>query len=173
MATMTSKGSVDVAVSGGALYIKVAGLATMNNGRALHDFATEMIGAGFKDVVVDLLECTGMDSTFMGTLAGVTFHVPESSRPNVMVINASPHSRKLLESIGLTAFVQVKDEPAPMPKVEMQHLRDGFTSDTEKLLFMKQAHETLIEMDKRNQARFGGFLQALTEELERAKLGTL
>lgn len=169
MAVMVSRGSVDLAVSGGAMYVKVSGLATMNNGLALREVAVQMIGQGFSDVVVDLLDCTGMDSTFMGTLAGVTFYVPESHRPNVMVINASAHNRKLLESIGLAAFLQIRDEPVPMPKLEMQRLRNGFANDTEKLLFTQQAHETLIEMDKRNLARFGSFLQALKEDLERAR----
>jgi anti-sigma B factor antagonist len=50
----------------------VEGNGSSTNSTALKDFAKEMIHLGARDFIVHLRNCPAMDSTFMGTLAGIS-----------------------------------------------------------------------------------------------------
>jgi len=56
-----------------------------------------------------------------------------------------------------------------LPEVEMYRLRDEWASEDERIRFIQEAHENLVQIDQGNVARFGPFLQMLKEELEDAE----
>src|ERR1700722_18349029 len=55
------------------VWVRVEGNGSSTNITALRDFAKEMIHRGAREFIVDLCNCPMMDSTFMGTLAGISF----------------------------------------------------------------------------------------------------
>lgn len=52
------------------LVIKVMGKACFQNSAPINDFFKSMVQQGKRHFVIDFQNCTGMDSTFLGILAG-------------------------------------------------------------------------------------------------------
>lgn len=160
---------VEVALEGSAQYIRVHGLGTMHTCTGLRAFANDALERSYEDVIINLRDCSGLDSTFMGVLGGIALYFPEEERPHVMVINADEHNRNLLEGIGLSAVLHIRNGEVTLPEVEMYRLRDEWASEDERIRFIQEAHENLVQIDQGNVARFGPFLQMLKEELEDAE----
>ena len=63
--------SIQVGVNGPAVWVRVEGKGSFLNSGNFKEFAREMVNRGYREFVVDLDNCAMMDSTFMGTMAGV------------------------------------------------------------------------------------------------------
>jgi hypothetical protein len=151
-------GSYRVARSRDAVYVRVVGLANMNNFATFKDFAARMETEGFRALIIDLAECRGVDSSFMGTLI-------EYSRA-VVIVNAGAHCRRQLESIGLHRVLKIQDGPASLPAgLALYDLPDATVDQTTRLKLILKAHQDLIQIDRSNEARFGPFLRDLQKNL--------
>jgi len=158
------KGSYDVAVGQRAVYIRVNGLGSMNNCLCVRDFLDDMGAQGRSFVVVDLKYCTGMDSTFMGVLAGAATDEREGRRMAVAVVNADPHLVKLLRSVGLTEIIYVDPEPFEAPDLEFHHLEETAT-EKERLACIRTAHEHLMKISADNERIFGPLVRLIEKEM--------
>jgi hypothetical protein len=81
-------------------------------------------------------------------------------------VNVSSDLRNLMSMLGVDKFVKIKGE-CDLTKLETTILPEKMlpTKDRRKLIL--KAHETLVEIDKRNEAQFGAFLKTLSAELAR------
>src|SRR5262245_66451760 len=75
--------SIQVGVSGPTVWVKVQGKGSFLNSGNLKEFAREMLDRGYREFVVDLADCSMMDSTFMGTMATVALRLMELDRKSV------------------------------------------------------------------------------------------
>ena len=160
-------GFYDVARSEHTLYVRASGLANMNNVACFQEFTHEMVRRGFRRLVLDLDDCRGMDSTFMGCLIGLNEELQEAGAPSgsaVIVVNADGHCLKVIESLGLGAFLSLRRERWLAPDIELRRLADRGVSSRDRLMLIRRAHEDLVKIDQENQDRFGAFLSAVTEE---------
>lgn len=158
MSKPAPSGTFRVARGDGAIYVRVVGLGNMNNSTTFKDFADRMQLEGFTQIVVDLGDCRGVDSTFMGILLGL--------RDGLVVVNATPHCRKQMEAIGLHLCIQMRDEPAALPRdVELRDLPHAEPDPVARLKLVMRAHQELIAIDRKNEERFGAFLRDLAKHL--------
>jgi len=160
-----SEGYLGIALCGDIIYIRATGLASMNNGMSLLELTTALLDQGYNDVVVDLEGCTGMDSTFLGVIAAIATHGPDQKGPNVTIINAGKECLSSMDYVGLTKFVKIHPEKIEAPDIETYKLEDERISDTERVRFIREAHERLLLIDKRNRELFGPLLRMLSDEL--------
>src|SRR5690606_25379805 len=58
--------------------------------------------------VIDLQDCTTMDSTFMGTLASIGLYQRRHTGSATIVTNMSDHVRHLLEMLGLKFILEMR-----------------------------------------------------------------
>ena len=65
------------------------------------------MAAGVSSIVVDLEECKGMDSTFMGTMAGLAMRLMKIPGGKLQVAAPSDRSRKSLEDLGLDVLMDI------------------------------------------------------------------
>ena len=72
------------------VWVRVEGKGSSTNSTALRDFAKEMIHRGAREFIVDLCNCPVMDSTFMGTLAGISLSLRCGLLPPVLEELACP-----------------------------------------------------------------------------------
>ena len=56
---------------------------------------------GIKHIVIDLSECSGMDSTFMGTMAGIAMKLAKLPDGKLEIANPGEKNRSSLEDLGL------------------------------------------------------------------------
>lgn len=170
MSAKPPTGVFRIARSGDAVYVRVVGLATMANSTTFKEFADRMQAEGYRLFVVDLAECRGVDSTFMGLLLGIA-HAGER-RDALMVVNANPHCRKQLESIGLHRLLKIQAEPAGLPKdLQLHELPEAEVSPIQRLKLIMKAHQDLIAIDKKNEEKFGAFLKDLAKNLRGGESG--
>lgn len=155
-----------VSRSGNAVCVRVCGLGCFRNAHLLEEFCAEMIEAGYSWFLIDLKECRGMDSTFMGVLVGLSGFLGDRQDAAVVLMNADQHNRELVENLGLNRVVTVLHKSVQMPQVEDEVLEDDGVDDDARMEMVRRAHENLCEIDKRNALKFGGFLEQLTREIQ-------
>ena len=163
--TATQSGFYEVATGERAVYVRVHGLASMVNCLCLRVFIEQMLEAGRNFVVVDLADCTGMDSTFMGVLAGAATYEQNGKTPGIAAVNVSEPLLRLLKNVGLTELIFVEPEPFETPALEFVRLEEQ-RGEKERLACVHAAHEHLMKMNDRNEEIFRPFVAALELEMK-------
>lgn len=160
--------SFAIARSDDALYVRVFGLGSMKTAPTLESLVDQQLEHDLKQVVLDLAECTGVDSTFMGTILGIANRLREDGAgAGVALINVDAHALKQLSSVGLDSFLTIVPGETELPsKLRLTKLSTREVSDRDRLKQMLKAHKDLVAADERNRAKFGAFLDAIVAELE-------
>lgn len=146
--------------SGPTVWIRVEGKGTFQNSPGLKEFSREMMEGGRRSFVVDLANCPAMDSTFMGTLAGLALRLRDCGDGHLWVVNRNLRNSELLEGLGLDALFA--HEPPPTidgnrERNAVQHHADkAFTREV-----MRDAHEACVAANPENAARFRDVLEHL------------
>jgi anti-sigma B factor antagonist len=172
MSNKAPSGVFKIARSGDSIYVRVVGLATMANSTTFKDFADRMQAEGYRTFYVDLADCRGVDSTFMGLLLGLSHAQPAAGggrgerRDALVILNANAHCRKQMESIGLHRLLRIEAEPAELPEdLALHDLPEAEASPIQRLKLIMKAHQDLIAIDKKNEERFGAFLKDIQKNL--------
>jgi anti-anti-sigma factor len=111
--------SILVGTAGKTVWVRVEGKGSFLNSTGLKEFAKEMINRGHREFVIDLKSCPVMDSTFMGTLAGVALRLREIGQGQLRVVKLNERNRNLLSNLGLDQLFTIEggDDGSP-PAVE-------------------------------------------------------
>lgn len=147
------------------------------NSPALKGIADKYQAEGGSHIVVDLELCPGVDSTFMGTLAGIARRCMGAGGA-VEVAGATQRTRAAMEGLGLDMLLSINPADAawqadiadrravlaqdagamPEPAPLSEHARTRHVLD---------AHEALRNMNEKNDETFGYVCETLKEDLER------
>jgi len=161
--------SIQVGVNGDAVWVKVEGKGTFLNSGDLKEFTREMVNRGYREFVVDLERCAMMDSTFMGTMAGVALRLKEIGQGHLHVVHCGERSRNLLSGLGLDQIFSIHSNGAMAPECAALQQDDATESAEEKKQETSQqmldAHEALCEAVPQNVARFKDVLDYLKQDL--------
>ena len=166
---------ISVGRSNGEVRVHVAGRGTFRNGQPLRRYALEMIGNGVRQFVVDLGQCEGMDSTFLGVLAGIGLQLREpATHGQLRLANVSPRNLELLQTVGLDRLFDLTPVSEPEPVgLQMQRLPDSELAQLPKVAaknetadLMLEAHTNLIRADNRNLAKFKDVTAVLSARTE-------
>ncbi len=126
-----------------------------------------MMNRGFRQFVVDLQGCELMDSTFMGTLAGIALRLRELGQGGISAVHLNERNRDLLENLGLDRLIDThgKEMPAVSPPgaAELEQTHSPLDA-TEKRDLVLSAHEALAEANPENAVRFKDVLEFLKQE---------
>ncbi|HTL51064.1 MAG TPA: hypothetical protein VL860_00665 [Planctomycetota bacterium] len=167
--------------------VRVEGLGHMALAPGLNEIFNQCFDSGCRQVLVDLAECTGVDSTFMGTMVGLAaelnsiaheenigFLSPahgvaggvlgDSVRAWVAVVNGSQANCDCLKTLGADRFITIAGAK-DLTGLAMDPLETRDLSRRERIEVIRKAHEALVESDDRNRAKFGAFLDALKAEI--------
>jgi len=151
------------------VWVKVEGRGSFQNSAGLKEFVKQMIQRGHREFVVDLKDCEQMDSTFMGTLAGVALRLREIGQGGLRVINVNARNADLLSSLGLDQLFLVEEAGAAAADVpDDAELREAnaVPKDTaEQKKTVLEAHEALVEADAANATKFRDVLEFMRQEL--------
>lgn len=149
---------MQVGVLGPAVWVRVQGRGSFRNSAGLKEFAAEMTGRGHREFVVDLKDCELMDSTFLGTLAGIALKLRPAG--HLRVVRANERCRALMRNLGLDRVFTV-DGPAPEapPATALEDAdRTPHATGRETII---EAHENLVQADPGNAVRFKDVLDFL------------
>jgi anti-sigma B factor antagonist len=164
--------SIQVGVNGSVVWVRVAGRGSFLNSGSLKEFAREMVNRGHREFVFDLEECVMMDSTFMGTMAGMALRLKELGEGGLHVIHCGERSRELLSGLGLDQIFDIQADGAEAPHCEALEQSNGdpaeksVTAKREQAGTMLEAHEALCQAAPKNLTRFKDVLEYLKQDLQ-------
>jgi anti-anti-sigma regulatory factor len=164
--------SIQVGVNGPSVWVRVAGRGSFLNSGSLKEFAREMVNRGFREFVFDLQDCVMMDSTFMGTMAGMALRLKELGQGRLRVIHCGERSRELLSGLGLDQIFDIRANGATAPECEALAQANGAAPEAsadvkrEQAGTMLEAHEALCQAAPENLTRFKDVLEYLKHDLQ-------
>lgn len=176
-----------VARHGSMVVIRVEGLGHMALAPGLNEFVNQCFDGGCRQVLIDMADCTGIDSTFMGTMVGLAAELnsiaheenigfispahgaeagvlSDSNRAWVAVVNGSQANCDCLKTLGADRFITLAGAK-DLAGLAMDPLETRDLSRRERIEVIRKAHEALVETDDRNRTKFGAFLDALKAEI--------
>ena len=134
------------------------GSATFRNCPVLRRFTDEMQSDGIHRFHFYLEECSGMDSTFLGSMAGLRLRV--GNRGAVVLHAATGRVRELIELLGLDRVVEI-DTATGAEAGPLSHLPHTPADREDARDLIIQAHEDLSGITPDNRARFQNVLEFL------------
>ena len=154
--------------SGREVRIRVEGKGTFQCSPPLRDFCRKMIEEGRREFIVDLKGCPAMDSTFMGTLAGIATRVNDAGGGDVWVVNRNERNTELLAGLGIDAMFSEKPLPAAPNGAKVEAL--AATADKAAIReAMHEAHVICISVNPENEEKFKDVVETLKDSADRAK----
>ncbi len=170
---MSTPSSILVGCSNKVVWVRVEGKGSFLNSSGLKEFAREMVNRGHREFVVDLRNCPVMDSTFMGTLAGIALRLREIGQGNLHVTNLNERNSDLLRNLGLDQLFAIDLCGMKSPEEGMEAPKsapiEGAGVDAERTLqaqTMLEAHEALVEAAPENLTKFKDVLEYLKQDLD-------
>ena len=143
--------------------IRVEGRASFQNSGCLRDFVTEMLQQGRARFVLDFGNCTGMDSTFLGVVAGAAIELRNpATHGSLVAARVGQRNLELIRSLGLHRLLTVEAE-GNAPKIDQCRTALGCApgSELENARMVLEAHENLVTADEANRAKFQDVLAFL------------
>lgn len=137
----------------------------------LKDWCEREIENGATCIVIDLESCKGMDSTFMGTMAGLAMKLMKLPDGKLQVAEPGDRNRKSLEDLGLDVLMQIDPEDASWRSLltDIRSRLETCEMGREKIgqgAHVLNAHKKLCEADERNTRKFGTLLDYLEAEVK-------
>jgi anti-anti-sigma regulatory factor len=152
--------------------IKIAGRANFNLSVDFKTLVSELQRKGYSYFVLELSECVLMDSTFLGVLAGFGLKMNQPAgdvpAPTLELRNANARITDLLENLGVLHLFKVAEGPvAATGTLEPCAPPPTPASRVEITRACLEAHQTLMEINPENVARFKEVTKFLAEDLSK------
>lgn len=147
----------------------IRGRACFQNAQPVDDFFRRMMDEGRRRFVVDFRYCSGMDSTFLGILAGAGIRLLREVEPGRMVLTClAPRNLELVENLGLDQIMRVEaGEDCDSAVTETAELsREGSISSQDRSRLVLRAHEDLVRADPANKSKFQDVIAFLRNQME-------
>ena len=127
---------------------------------------TSMIEQGKRRFVMDFEACTGMDSTFLGVMAGAALQLHKTNpRGSLVVSHLNERNNELVHNLGLNRLLTV-DDGMGVSRDDTAFLEQKVLSD--ELQAARQvldAHRNLVEADDHNEAKFRDVITLCSKQL--------
>ncbi len=147
--------------------VQINGKANYLNCNSFREFIEKMLSDGNTQYVLDFTNCKGMDSTFLGILAGTALELKKLTPPGVFVVcNLGERNHELICNLGLQNLLTVGDDLPETDNAAFSELKNMEVSDARTVL---QAHENLVKADDQNTAKFQDVIAFLRNQVESDK----
>jgi anti-sigma B factor antagonist len=165
---VTDNDTIDVGDADGYQWVRVKGKGSFLTSPQLKGFAEEQIEGGKKRFVIDLEACPAMDSTFMGTLAGLAIRLSKVDGGQLELADVSDRNRQSLEDLGLDVLIKIDPQEATW-RNGMIDIRDRLEplqgdSDESDAMHVLEAHRKLCVANANNVEKFSTVLDVLERQ---------
>ena len=157
-----------VDVSSRPILVHICGRANFLNCSPLRTFFRKMVAKGKVEFSLDFTHCEGMDSTFLGILAGVAIDTQRSEpKGEVILTGLGDRNLELVKNLGLQRIVNIVENgggEAAEASDSTEELSKESQTEEEKKEMLIGAHEDLVKIDESNLAKFQDLLTFLKNE---------
>jgi anti-sigma B factor antagonist len=145
--------------------VRIEGRASFLNSAGLRDFLATMSAQGKPRFVVDFKDCTSMDSTFLGVLAGAALQLRRLNPPgSLTLVRVGERNLELIRNLGLHRLATV-DAGGNLPSSPTKELDARQVGEIERARLVLEAHESLVAADPENASKFQDVLAFLRHQL--------
>jgi len=148
----------------------IVGRASYLNCAPVAVFFEKLLKQGRRRFVLDFTRCTGMDSTFLGILAGAGMEARAATPPGgLCLMGLSPRNLELVRNLGLHRLLNVDCGDFAM-NFSPDQARVLSTPDQQELAnarLILKAHENLVAADASNLGKFQDVLNFLKVQAEK------
>ncbi len=147
------------------ILLRVDGKGTHLTSHLFKRYVLQCLTENRKHFHVDLSQCSYMDSTFLGMMAGIGIKMKQQSLPAIKLVNINDRVRGMFESLGIDhLFEMIQQANVAANFSEVQGGGDSKDGKTREML---EAHEKLVEVSKANEAKFRDVIALLREEVRK------
>lgn len=149
---------------------RVQGRGSYKISPSLKEVAGKLLEEGRLQFVVDVSACEGMDSTFMGTLAGISQRYQKAGGQPVAMTGVSSKLEQLMKTLGLDRIVRIQESSWKSTDGVKEEALPADTQDSgslEAAEHILEAHETLVQIAPENLSRFEDCLTYLREDVRK------
>lgn len=164
---MIDNDTLDVGKTDGYVWVRVKGKGSFSSSPPLKGFVERRIESGETRFVIDLGDCPAMDSTFMGTLAGLAMRLAKSSGGRLQLNGVCDRNRQSLEDLGLDALIDI--DPADTEwRAHVDDVRGSLEpvqdeTEASDAAHVLEAHRQLCEASEENVKKFATVLDVLEQ----------
>lgn len=151
------------------IILKINGRATYLNCGPLAELFKQLLLRGRKDFIIDFQRCTGMDSTFLGLIAGLAIDVSEQKHQGHLTLcRLSDRNLELVRNLGLhrIAAVEANNFPMHFSDDKARPLSAEKGEQVTNAQTILKAHENLVYIDQENLKKFQDVIQYLKNQIE-------
>ncbi len=177
---MTPDTSLHYRLIESTLWIRCNTRGSFLNSPSIKSIADRYIADGGNHIVLDLELCPGVDSTFMGTLAGIARQCMATGGC-VEIASPTERTQTAMLNLGLDALLSINPSDAPWQLdlaairtlIENEDSDPSITADTQMLSELErtkhvlEAHTTLRGLNEKNEESFGYVCESLDEDIKR------
>ena len=170
----TPSATMLVAIIDKLVLVKISGRATFNTSVDFKALLTELQHRGYRAFALELSDCTLMDSTFLGVLAGTGLHMAEAATgiASIQLLNARPRILDLLENLGVTHLFAICTQPIT-DFTKFEPVPTGSATPTKEQISRTclEAHQLLMAINPDNIPKFQDVTRFLAEDLKKITSG--
>ncbi len=146
--------------------IKIKGRASYLNCAPVRKLVGTLLAEGRCRILVDFKECTGMDSTFLGLLAGAAIDIKKKFPAGYLKLcRLNDRNMELVCNLGLHRLMSCACESAEkLDQLSTQALPSVGQEASKQMIL--EAHERLIEADASNLTKFQDVVTFLKKQVE-------
>ena len=150
--------------------VRINGRASYLNSSPLREFFSIAVKQMRRNVLIDFSNCTSIDSTFLGIVAGAALDFMDAEPPlRIKLAALSPRNLELVKNLGLERLTIVLQDtpPAPLQTPEPgkeQALAADRIGQEDRVRMIISAHEHLVKCDESNAERFQDVLTFMRKQ---------
>lgn len=146
-------------------HIKVKGRGNFECCPSLRAIVGSLDSNNLTTVNLDLSECSGMDSCFMGILGMIAVKAKQQGF-SINIINPGDNNKKLLNGLGIQKLFNYLDikEPETDDKKWVEETRGADRLETAHTVL--DAHQALMDLDENNVKRFKNVVDFVKKDIE-------
>jgi anti-anti-sigma regulatory factor len=152
----------------------INGRASYLNCAPVAQFFEKVLKQGRREFILDFSRCTGMDSTFLGVIAGAALEARKAAPPGkITVLGLNPRNLELVRNLGLHRLLVVDSGDFPMEFSPGQpRALAADCPEVANARLILNAHESLCTADEQNRGKFQDVLQFLKSQVEKDPVAT-
>lgn len=147
-----------VNTDGAAVMVRIRGRASYLNCQPVSEFLNKMVANGKIRYCFFFDDCTGIDSTFLGILAGLAIDVRKKNGV-CMLLGLNSRQLDIVKTLGLDHIVQIVSNSNSIAG-KWENLTEEVCANKS---LIEEAHRTLCELNDANRVKFQDVVRFLAQ----------
>ncbi|PLX17926.1 MAG: hypothetical protein C0601_05985 [Candidatus Muiribacterium halophilum] len=157
--------NIKIATLNNVVIIKFIGHAGADRAEDLKEIFEKSISKGRNHFLIELSQCSYMDSTFIGMLLFMN-KTAINHRGNMVLLNTQEEIKTIFKNMGLHTFFIMETSENFKKLHNLSDVKHKDHPKKEQLKDMLMAHEAIIASSPKQQSKFQNLIDFLKKEIE-------